>query len=213
MTGRPDWLVVTRGAAPLIVSIPHAGIDLGAYEKRFVDPWLARKDADWRIDELYDFVEALDATLVRTRSRARSSTSIAIPPAPRSIPARRRPNSVRPPPSTASRSIGRAMRPTTQKSPSGCWLAFDPYHDALRSRNRSAPRAVRTRRAVRRPFDPLAHSAVVRRRAAGVQSRHEFRLELQPRAARGGRRGARSERRKLSDRRALQGRLDHPQLR
>jgi N-formylglutamate deformylase len=63
----PDWLVVKRGGAPLIVSVPHAGTDLGDYEGRFVDPWLARKDADWRLDELYDFVETFGATLVRTR--------------------------------------------------------------------------------------------------------------------------------------------------
>jgi N-formylglutamate deformylase len=63
----PDWLFVRRGLAPLIVSIPHAGIDLAEYEQAFVDPWLARKDADWRIDALYDFVEPLGATVVRTR--------------------------------------------------------------------------------------------------------------------------------------------------
>ena len=33
----------------------------------FVNPWLARKDADWRLDKLYDFVAPLGATLVRTR--------------------------------------------------------------------------------------------------------------------------------------------------
>jgi N-formylglutamate deformylase len=64
---RPDWLIVRRGSAPLIVSIPHAGIDLAAFEQDFVDPWLARKDADWRLDALYDFVEPLGATLVRTQ--------------------------------------------------------------------------------------------------------------------------------------------------
>ena len=32
---------------------------------RHSHPWLARKDADWRLDELYDFVEPLGATLVR----------------------------------------------------------------------------------------------------------------------------------------------------
>ena len=63
----PDWLEVRRGEAPLIVSIPHAGVELREYESRFVSPWLARKDADWRLDELYDFVGALDATVVRTR--------------------------------------------------------------------------------------------------------------------------------------------------
>ena len=68
MTGeRPDWLVVERRDAPLIVSIPHAGTDLIGFEPAFVDPWRARKDADWRLDEVYDFVTPLGATLVRTR--------------------------------------------------------------------------------------------------------------------------------------------------
>ena len=64
---RPDWLIVERRDAPLIVSIPHAGAELGAFEPRFVSPWLARKDADWRLDELYDFAGALGATILRTR--------------------------------------------------------------------------------------------------------------------------------------------------
>jgi N-formylglutamate deformylase len=67
MSEHPDWLQVKRGSAPLIVSIPHAGIDLAEFERAFIDPWLAQKDADWRIDALYDFVEPLGATLVRTR--------------------------------------------------------------------------------------------------------------------------------------------------
>jgi N-formylglutamate deformylase len=68
MTGeRPDWLIVERRDAPLIVSIPHAGTDLLTFETAFVSPWLARRDADWRLDALYDFVESLGATLVRTR--------------------------------------------------------------------------------------------------------------------------------------------------
>jgi N-formylglutamate deformylase len=64
---RPDWLIIEPRDAPLIVSIPHAGTDLLAFEPAFVDPWLARKDADWRLDEVYDFVTPLGATLVRTR--------------------------------------------------------------------------------------------------------------------------------------------------
>jgi N-formylglutamate deformylase len=62
-----DWLIVERRDAPLIVSIPHAGTELLGFEPAFVDPWLARKDADWRLDELYDFVAPLGATLVRTQ--------------------------------------------------------------------------------------------------------------------------------------------------
>jgi N-formylglutamate deformylase len=64
---RPDWLIVERGDAPLIVSIPHAGVDLLGFEPAFVDPWVARKDADWRLDVLCDFVAPLGATLLRTR--------------------------------------------------------------------------------------------------------------------------------------------------
>ena len=66
-TARPDWLIVERRDAPLIVSIPHAGTELLGFEPALVDPWLARKDADWRLDALYDFVAPLGATVVRTR--------------------------------------------------------------------------------------------------------------------------------------------------
>lgn len=62
-----DWLTVRRGEAPLIVSFPHTGTQLPAeYEGRVVSPWLARKDADWWVDTLYDFARALDATIVHT---------------------------------------------------------------------------------------------------------------------------------------------------
>jgi N-formylglutamate deformylase len=64
---RPDWIIVERRDAPLIVSIPHAGVDLLGFEPAFVNPWLARKDADWLLDELYDFVAPLGATVLRTR--------------------------------------------------------------------------------------------------------------------------------------------------
>ncbi len=65
--GHPDWLIVEQRDAPLIVSIPHAGTDLLTFESAFVGPWLARKDADWRLDELYGFVAPLGATVLRTR--------------------------------------------------------------------------------------------------------------------------------------------------
>ena len=64
---RAGWLIVERRDAPLIVSIPHAGTDLLHFEPAFVDPWLARKDADWRLDALYDFAATLGATMVRTQ--------------------------------------------------------------------------------------------------------------------------------------------------
>ncbi len=62
-----SWLSVRRGDAPLIVSFPHTGTEVPAeYDKRLMSPWLARKDADWWIDRLYDFASSLGATIVHT---------------------------------------------------------------------------------------------------------------------------------------------------
>ena len=67
MSEYPDWLTVVRGEAPLVVSLPHTGTEIpAAYERGLVSPWLARKDADWWIERLYDFVADLDATVIRT---------------------------------------------------------------------------------------------------------------------------------------------------
>jgi N-formylglutamate deformylase len=62
----PSWLTMKRGTAPLLVSIPHTGIDLAGLESRLVSPWLGRRDADWWIDKLYDFAGDLGATVVHT---------------------------------------------------------------------------------------------------------------------------------------------------
>jgi N-formylglutamate deformylase len=62
----PSWLTVTPGTAPLLVSIPHTGIDLAGLENRLVSPWLGRRDCDWWIDKLYDFATDLGATVVHT---------------------------------------------------------------------------------------------------------------------------------------------------
>jgi len=63
----PSFIMVRRGEAPLLVSLPHTGTEIPAeFEDCLVSPWLARKDADWWIDRLYDFTADLDATIVRT---------------------------------------------------------------------------------------------------------------------------------------------------
>jgi formiminoglutamase len=62
-----DWLTVTRGEAPLVVSVPHTGTMIpAAIAARLVSPWLARKDADWWIDRLYGFAGDLGATVIHT---------------------------------------------------------------------------------------------------------------------------------------------------
>jgi N-formylglutamate deformylase len=60
------WLSVTRGKAPLVVSIPHTGTELAGLEDRFASAWLARRDTDWWIERLYDFAAGLGATVIRT---------------------------------------------------------------------------------------------------------------------------------------------------
>lgn len=58
---------MTRGEAPLLVSVPHAGTDVpDEYHPRLRSLWLARKDADWWVDRLYGFATTLGATMVRT---------------------------------------------------------------------------------------------------------------------------------------------------
>jgi formiminoglutamase len=67
MSVSPSWLGVSRGDAPLIISMPHTGTEIPAeIERRFISPWLARKDADWWVHLLYDFAPELGATIVRT---------------------------------------------------------------------------------------------------------------------------------------------------
>lgn len=62
-----DWLTVHEGSAPLVIGLPHTGTDIPTHiEARLTSPWLARKDADWWVDRLYDFAVDMGATLVRT---------------------------------------------------------------------------------------------------------------------------------------------------
>jgi formiminoglutamase len=134
MTDTPSWLTVRRGDAPLIVSLPHTGTEIPAeIERRLVSPWIARQDADWWVDRLYGFAEALGATMVRT---AISRTVI----------------DVNRDPSGASLYPGAAtteLCPTTSFDGEPLYLSaetpppaeiaarralwFDPYHQALRA--------------------------------------------------------------------------------
>ena len=62
-----DWLTIHEGSAPLVIGLPHTGTDIpDAVEARMTSPWLARKDADWWVDRLYDFAVEMGATTVRT---------------------------------------------------------------------------------------------------------------------------------------------------
>src|SRR5215467_4734297 len=69
MTEKPrlPWLSVTPGDAPLVVSMPHTGVDIPPdIESTLISPWRARKDTDWWVNCLYDFAQRLGATVIRT---------------------------------------------------------------------------------------------------------------------------------------------------
>ena len=104
-----DWLEISRGQAPLLVSIPHTGLDLAGFEEKLASPWLARRDADWHIEQLYDFARELDATIVRT---AISRTVIDVNRDPSGIslyPGQATTSFALPPPLMANRSTMRVM--------------------------------------------------------------------------------------------------------
>lgn len=62
---------LTHGSAPLLISIPHAGLFVpGDIAARLTDAALRLPDTDWHVDLLYDFAPALGASLiVATHSR------------------------------------------------------------------------------------------------------------------------------------------------
>ncbi|HEX9159199.1 MAG TPA: N-formylglutamate deformylase [Rhizomicrobium sp.] len=67
MSAAFPWLSVLRNDAALIVSMPHTGTEIPSeLEPGLLSPWLARKDADWWVDRLYDFTPQLGATCIRT---------------------------------------------------------------------------------------------------------------------------------------------------
>lgn len=62
-----DWLSITPGDAPLIVSVPHAGTIIPGDISGLVSPDLARRDADHHVDRLYALAAELGATIVHSR--------------------------------------------------------------------------------------------------------------------------------------------------
>jgi N-formylglutamate deformylase len=60
-----DVFALTRGTAPLLVSIPHAGTLIPhELERRMTPAALQRADVDWHLPRLYEFVHALGATVI-----------------------------------------------------------------------------------------------------------------------------------------------------
>jgi len=128
-----DWLHVHRGDAPLVVSIPHAGTEIPAeIEPRLVSPWLARKDADWWLERLYDFAGALGATVVRT-GVSRTVIDVNRDPAGVSLYPGQATTGLCPTETFDGEPLYRAgQEPTDAEIAARRERFFDPYHGALR---------------------------------------------------------------------------------
>jgi N-formylglutamate deformylase len=61
-----DWLSVSPGDAPLIISIPHAGTIIPDNISGLVSLDRARCDADHHVDRLYGFAASLGATIIHS---------------------------------------------------------------------------------------------------------------------------------------------------
>lgn len=60
-----DVFALTRGTAPLLVSIPHAGTLIPhELERRMTPAALQRADVDWHLPHLYEFARAMGATVI-----------------------------------------------------------------------------------------------------------------------------------------------------
>ncbi|GFE82250.1 N-formylglutamate deformylase [Steroidobacter agaridevorans] len=127
-----EWLSIRRGAAPLLLSMPHSGIDLRNLEPRFVSPWLARRDADWHLDRLYDFATELDATIVRT-TVSRSVIDVNRDPSGRSLYPGRATTELCPSTTFDGEPLYRDDPVSSTEIEARRQRYFDPYHATLRS--------------------------------------------------------------------------------
>jgi formiminoglutamase len=127
------WLTVTRGEAPLLVSIPHTGTELAGLEDRLVSPWLARKDADWHIEKLYDFAAELGATVIHT-AVSRTVIDVNRDPSGASLYPGQATTGLCPVETFDGEPLYRAGgEPDEAEIAARRGAYFDPYHDALRS--------------------------------------------------------------------------------
>ncbi|MBK6598185.1 MAG: N-formylglutamate deformylase [Proteobacteria bacterium] len=129
-----DWLTVVRGDAPLVVSVPHAGTQLPApLDSQFVSPWLARKDTDWYVSELYDFAAELGVTTIAT-AISRSVIDVNRDPSGVSLYPGQTTTELCPTTTFDGEALYHAtLAPTAQAVRARLETFFDPYHAALQT--------------------------------------------------------------------------------
>ncbi|GMU68349.1 MAG: hypothetical protein AMXMBFR37_06820 [Steroidobacteraceae bacterium] len=61
------WLRIQRGRVPLVLSIPHSGVEIpDDCASGLRSAWLARLDTDWYLPQVYAFAKDLNATIIWT---------------------------------------------------------------------------------------------------------------------------------------------------
>jgi formiminoglutamase len=123
---------VTHGAAPLVLSMPHTGLEIPPeYSRHLRSPWLARKDTDWWIDELYAFGASVGATTVRT-AISRTVIDVNRDPSGRSLYPERATTELCPTTTFDGESLYEdGFAPDAAEIATRRASFFDPYHDAI----------------------------------------------------------------------------------
>ena len=127
-----SWLTVRHNDAPLIVSLPHAGLELPSdCAAGLVSVDLARRDADWYVDQLYSFADDFGATIVRT-AMSRTVIDVNRDPSGASLYPGQATTGLVPTETFDGRQLYRdGAAPTPQEVERRKQLYFAPYHAAL----------------------------------------------------------------------------------
>lgn len=128
-----DWLNVAEGAAPLIVSVPHAGTAIPSEIIGLRSAALARHDADFHVGQLYAFARNLGATIIET-GISRSAIDVNRDPSGASLYPGRATTSLCPETTFAGEPLYRdGQAPDDTEITRRRATYFDPYHTALQA--------------------------------------------------------------------------------
>ena len=129
-----DWLSISPGEAPIIVSIPHAGTDVPEdIRYSLLSLELAQHDADFFVDRLYAFASDFGATIIRT-SISRTVIDVNRDPSGQSLYPGQATTGLCPETGFDGASLYKSgMEPDGAEIARRRACFFDPYHEALSS--------------------------------------------------------------------------------
>lgn len=129
-----DWLSISPGEAPIIVSIPHAGTDVPEdIRSSLLSLELAQHDADFFVDRLYAFASDFGATIIRT-SMSRTVIDVNRDPSGQSLYPGQATTGLCPETGFDGASLYKSgMEPDGAEIARRRACFFDPYHEALSS--------------------------------------------------------------------------------